>query len=75
MPYTIVFDAGHGGSDPGAVYEGRREKDDNLSLAIAVGLLLNGRIALDTCAQRAIVTEREEEMGNACFGGDMLLGK
>ncbi len=26
-------------------------------------------------AQRAIVTEREEEMGNACFGGDMLLGK
>ena len=37
MPYTIVIDAGHGGSDPGAVYEGRREKDDNLSLAIAVG--------------------------------------
>ena len=38
---------------------------------IAVGLLLNGRITLDTCTQRAIVTEREEEMGNACFGGDM----
>ena len=31
----------HGGSDPGAVYEGRREKDDNLSLAIAVGELLS----------------------------------
>ena len=41
MPYTIVFDAGHGGSDPGAVYERRREKDDNLSLAIAVGELLS----------------------------------
>ena len=41
MPYTIVIDAGHGGSDPGAVYEGRREKDDNLSLAIAVGELLS----------------------------------
>ena len=41
MPYTIVIDAGHGGSDPGAVYEGRREKDDNLSLAIAVGGLLS----------------------------------
>lgn len=41
MPYTIVIDAGHGGSDPGAVYEGRREKDDNLSLAMAVGELLS----------------------------------
>lgn len=41
MSYTVVIDAGHGGSDPGAVYEGRREKDDNLSLAIAVGELLS----------------------------------
>lgn len=41
MSYTIVIDAGHGGSDPGAVYEGRREKDDNLSLAMAVGELLS----------------------------------
>ena len=31
----------HGGSDPGAVYEGRREKDDNLSLATKVGELLS----------------------------------
>ena len=48
---------------------------DGGTQGVAVGLLLNGRIALDTCAQRVIVTEREEEMGNACFGGDMLLGK
>ena len=48
---------------------------DGCTQGIAVGLLLNGRITLDTCTQRAIVTEREEEMGNACFGGDMLLGK
>lgn len=41
MSYTIVIDAGHGGSDPGAVYEGRKEKDDNLSLAQAVGELLS----------------------------------
>lgn len=33
----IALDAGHGGSDPGAVYNGRREKDDNLRLAMAVG--------------------------------------
>ena len=24
---TIVIDAGHGGADPGAVFEGRQEKD------------------------------------------------
>ncbi len=25
MPYSIMLDAGHGGVDPGAVYEGRQE--------------------------------------------------
>ena len=29
--YTIFLDAGHGGSDPGAVYNGRREKDEYLT--------------------------------------------
>lgn len=43
MAATIVIDAGHGGSDPGAVYNGRREKDDNLRLALAVGNLLEQR--------------------------------
>lgn len=36
----IALDAGHGGSDPGAVYNGRQEKDDNLRLAMAVGKIL-----------------------------------
>ena len=37
----VVIDAGHGGDyDPGAVYAGRREKDDNLRLALAVGNIL-----------------------------------
>lgn len=36
----IALDAGHGGSDPGAVYNGRLEKDDNLRLAMAVGDIL-----------------------------------
>lgn len=36
----IAIDAGHGGSDPGAVYQGRQEKDDNLRLALAVGNIL-----------------------------------
>ncbi len=37
----VVIDAGHGGDyDPGAVFEGRQEKDDNLRLALAVGDIL-----------------------------------
>ena len=40
MAYKIVIDAGHGGTDPGAVYQGRQEKDDNLRLALAVGQIL-----------------------------------
>lgn len=37
MQPTIIIDAGHGGFDNGASFEGRREKDDNLRLALAVG--------------------------------------
>ena len=38
----VVIDAGHGGTqDPGAVYYGRREKDDVLRLALAVGQILS----------------------------------
>lgn len=36
----VVLDAGHGGANPGAVYEGRQEKDDALSLTLAVGDIL-----------------------------------
>lgn len=38
--YKIALDAGHGGSDPGAVYKDRREKDDTLDLTLAVGDIL-----------------------------------
>lgn len=40
MPYSIMLDAGHGGSDPGATYYGRQEKDDTLRLTLAVGEIL-----------------------------------
>ena len=36
-----MIDAGHGGNDPGAVYKGRREKDDNFALAMEVGRILS----------------------------------
>lgn len=43
MPYSIMLDPGHGGRDPGAVYNGRQEKDDALALTLAVGELLQDR--------------------------------
>ena len=48
MPYSIMLDAGHGGSDPGAVYNGRQEKDDALRLTLAIGeILQNNGIAVE----------------------------
>ena len=40
MPVTVMLDAGHGGVNPGAVYEGRQEKDDALALVLAMGPIL-----------------------------------
>ncbi len=40
MAEKIIIDAGHGGANPGATYEGRRESDDVLRLSLAVGELL-----------------------------------
>lgn len=38
--YTICVDAGHGGTDPGAVANGVQEKDVNLAIALKVAKLL-----------------------------------
>ena len=40
MPFSIMLDPGHGGTDPGAVYQGRKEKDDTLNLTLAIGEIL-----------------------------------
>jgi N-acetylmuramoyl-L-alanine amidase len=40
MAYKVVIDAGHGGYDSGAVYNGRLEKNDNLDLSLVVGDIL-----------------------------------
>ena len=37
---TVMLDAGHGGYDSGAVYGDRYEKNDTLSLVLAVGTIL-----------------------------------
>ncbi len=40
MAYRVVIDAGHGGFDNGASYNGRKEKNDTLRLALLVGQIL-----------------------------------
>ncbi|MCD7824893.1 MAG: N-acetylmuramoyl-L-alanine amidase [Clostridiaceae bacterium] len=40
---TIMLDAGHGGRDGGAAFNGRLEKDDTLNLTLAVGNILENR--------------------------------
>lgn len=65
-----MIDAGHGGEDPGAVFEGRREKDDTLRLALAVGEILedNGVDVMytrvtdvyDTPQEKAEIANRSE---------------
>ncbi len=71
----VILDAGHGGPEPGAVYEGRNEKDDTLRLALAVGEILerNGvdvaftrtEDVYDTPFEKAQIANRE--------GGDFLI--
>jgi len=39
----VIIDAGHGGQDSGAVYNGRREKNDTLQLAFDLGNALERR--------------------------------
>ncbi|OGO80918.1 MAG: hypothetical protein A2Y21_09155 [Clostridiales bacterium GWC2_40_7] len=39
----VVIDPGHGGSDPGASYEGIREKDLNLKIALKVDEILKSK--------------------------------
>lgn len=40
MAEKIILDAGHGGRDNGAGYQQRSEKEDNLALTLAVGVIL-----------------------------------
>lgn len=37
---TVFLDAGHGGVNPGAVFEGRKESEDALNLVLAIGNIL-----------------------------------
>ena len=72
----IMIDAGHGGADPGAVYNGRQEKDDNLNLALAVGRILeeDGYEVEYTRTKDLYQTPYEKaELGNGSGGGSVCV--
>jgi len=75
MPYRVVVDAGHGGSDPGAVFEGRLEKDDVLRLAMAVGEILenNGVEVVYTRTTDVFDTPFEKAMKGNRADADIFL--
>lgn len=71
----VILDAGHGGSDPGAVFEGRQEKDDTLRLAMAVGDILerNGVDVAYTRKEDIYNTPLEKAQIANREGGDFLI--
>lgn len=63
----ICLDAGHGGSDVGAEYNGRYEKDDNLKLTLAVGKILeeNGvKVIYTRTEDETVELEKRAEYAN-----------
>ncbi len=63
----ICLDAGHGGSDVGAEYNGRYEKDDNLKLTLAVGEILekNGvKVIYTRTEDETVELEKRAEFAN-----------
>lgn len=71
----VVIDPGHGGANPGAVYGGRREKDDVLALSLAVGSILE-RNGVDVYYTRTSdiyeAPSRRADEGNA-VGADYFI--
>ena len=75
MPYSIMLDAGHGGVEPGAVYNGRNEKDDTLKLVLAIGEILqnNGIEVLYTRTTDIYETPFEKAMKANRAGVDFFI--
>jgi N-acetylmuramoyl-L-alanine amidase len=74
MP-SVILDPGHGGSDPGAVYNTRQEKDDVLKLALAVGRILeqNGVDVSYTRTSDVYETPYQKAMEANESGADYLI--
>lgn len=63
----VCFDYGHGGRDPGAVYKGRKESDDNLALgkAVAAELRKYGVAVVETrTGDKAVSLKERSDLAN-----------
>jgi N-acetylmuramoyl-L-alanine amidase len=63
----ICCDYGHGGKDPGAIYKGRKESDDNLALgkAVAAELRRHGVEVIETrTADKTVSLEERSSIAN-----------
>lgn len=71
----VVLDAGHGGANPGATYNGRREKDDTLALALAVGDILeaNGVNVYYTRTTDVYESPQQKAMEGNAVGADYFV--
>ncbi len=71
----VILDAGHGGVEPGAVHEGRQEKDDTLQLTLAVGELLeeNGVEVAYTRTEDVYDTPLQKAQIANAEGGDFFI--
>ena len=71
----VIIDAGHGGMDPGAIHEGRMEKNDTLNLALAVRDILkkNGVDVVYTRTDDVYDTPFEKAQIANRDGGDFLI--
>lgn len=72
----VILDAGHGGDEPGAIYNGRKEKDDTLRLTLAVGRILEENGVSTLYTRTTDVYDRPQEKaeiaqpvrsGSVCF--------
>lgn len=55
--FTVVLDAGHGGKDPGAIGRISREKNINLSVALALGKLIE-----NNCPDTRVLYTRKNDV-------------
>jgi N-acetylmuramoyl-L-alanine amidase len=72
---SVILDAGHGGYDNGASYQGRKEKEDNLNLALAVGNILqnNGVDVKYTRTEDVYQSPKEKAALANEKGGDLFV--
>ncbi|MEG1847862.1 MAG: N-acetylmuramoyl-L-alanine amidase [Lachnospiraceae bacterium] len=75
MSYTIMIDPGHGGSNPGATFQGRLEKDDALALSLAIGSILeaSGINVLYTRTADLYETPFQKAQDGNLAGADLFL--